>query len=70
MKQTGIYLVVGGTVLFIIIFISKIISFIASNPWLGLALLAIIIGLAMILLAIYNERKEDPETEELKSVQQ
>ncbi len=70
MKQSGIYLVVGGAILFIIIFIGKIINFIVSNPWLGLALLAIIIGLAMILLAIYNERKEDPENEALKSVEQ
>ncbi len=70
MKQTGIYLIVGGAILFIVVFIGKIISFIVGNPLLGLALLAILIGLAMILLAIYNERKNDPETQELKNVQQ
>lgn len=70
MKQTGIYLTVGGAILFIIIFIGKIISFIVGNPLLGIALLAILIGLAMILLAIYNERKNDSETQELKNVQQ
>ena len=70
MKQTGIYLIVGGAILFIIIFIGKIISFIVGNPLLGIALLAILIGLAMILLAIYNERKNDSETQELKNVQQ
>ena len=70
MKQTGIYLTVGGAILFIIIFIGKIISLIVGNPLLGIALLAILIGLAMILLAIYNERKNDSETQELKNVQQ
>ncbi|NQT96754.1 MAG: hypothetical protein HQ562_03340 [Candidatus Marinimicrobia bacterium] len=70
MKQTGIYLTVGGTILFIVVFIGKIISFIVGNPLLGLALLAILIGVIMILSAIYNERKNDPETQELKNVQQ
>ncbi|MCK5330971.1 MAG: hypothetical protein KAK01_06170 [Candidatus Marinimicrobia bacterium] len=70
MKQTGIYLTVGGAILFIVVFIGKIISFIVGNPLLGLALLAIIIGVIMILTAIYNERKNDPETQELKNVQQ
>ncbi|MBC8403544.1 MAG: hypothetical protein H8E14_18845 [Candidatus Marinimicrobia bacterium] len=70
MKQTGIYLTVGGAILFIVVFIGKIISFIVGNPLLGLALVAILIGVIMILSAIYNERKNDPETQELKNVQQ
>lgn len=70
MKQTGIYLVVGGAILFVIIFIGKIISFILNNPLLGLSILAILIGVIMILVAIYNERKADPESEDLKEVQQ
>lgn len=70
MKQIGIYLTVGGAILFIVVFIGKIISFIVGNPLLGLALVAILIGVIMILSAIYNERRNDPETQELKNVQQ
>ncbi|MFH1852771.1 MAG: hypothetical protein ABIA75_10530 [Candidatus Neomarinimicrobiota bacterium] len=68
MKQTGIYLTIGGAILFIVVFIGKIISFIVSNPLLGLALLAILVGLVMILIAIYNERRDDPEADALKKV--
>lgn len=68
MKQTGIYLTIGGAILFIVVFIGKIISFIVSNPLLGLALLAILAGLVMILIAIYNERRDDPEADALKKV--
>lgn len=60
MKQTGIYLIVGGAILFILVFITKIISFILSNPLLGLALLAMLIGLILVLVSIYNERKAEP----------
>ncbi len=70
MKQSGIYLVVGGTILFIVVFIGKIIKFIIGNPLLGLAILAILIGLVMILMAIYAERKNDPDSQELRDVQQ
>ncbi len=70
MKQTGIYFIIGGAILFVIIFIGKIISFILNNPLLGLSLLAILVGVAMILTAIYQERKADPESEELKEVKQ
>ena len=70
MKQGGIYLVVGGSILFIVVFIGKIISFIISNPLLGLAILAILIGIILILIAIYSERKNDPEADELKEVSQ
>ena len=69
MKQAGIYLVIGGAILFIVVFISKIISFIVGNPLLGLALTAILIGLILILSAIYNERKSDPETVELDKIE-
>ena len=69
MKQAGIYLVIGGAILFVVVFIGKIISFIIGNPLLGLALTAILIGLILILSAIYNERKSDPETVELDKVE-
>ena len=44
MKQTGIYLILGGAVVFILVFIGKIMALVFNNPLLGLALMAVVIG--------------------------
>ena len=43
MKQTGIYLILGGAVVFILVFIGKIIALIFKNPLLGFALMSVVL---------------------------
>jgi hypothetical protein len=63
MKEAGLYLIIAGVELFIIVFIGKIISFIANNPMLGLATLAIIAGVFLLLLNMIKENKEAKKDE-------
>jgi len=52
MKQTGIYLILGGAVVFILVFIGKIMALVFNNPLLGLALMAVVIGVFILLFKI------------------
>ena len=45
MKDAGLYLIIAGVAVFVLVFIGKIFAFIANNPILGLAALAIIGGI-------------------------
>jgi len=63
MKEAGLYLIIAGVALFIIVFIGKIISFIANNPMLGIATLAIIAGVFLLLLNMIKENKEAKKDE-------
>ena len=63
MKDAGLYLIIAGVALFIIVFIGKIISFIANNPMLGIATLAIIAGVFLLLLNMIKENKEAKKDE-------
>ena len=63
MKEAGLYLIIAGAALFIIVFIGKIISFIANNPMLGLATLAILAGVFLLLLNMIKENKEAKKDE-------
>ena len=49
-KQTGWYLIFGGLLIFILKFITVILSFIGTNPILGLALIAIVGGVIMLFI--------------------
>ena len=51
-KQIGWYLIFGGLAIFILKFITVILSFIGGNPILGLALIAILSGVAMLAMNI------------------
>lgn len=68
MKQTGFYFIIIGTAVFVIAFISKIIKFLADNPVLGLALIAIIVGILMLLYGIYVESSEDKDKEPFRGI--
>ena len=57
MKQTGIYLILGGAVVFILVFIGKIMALVFNNPLLGLALMAVVIGLFILLYSIIQEER-------------
>jgi high-affinity Fe2+/Pb2+ permease len=68
MKDAGLYLIIAGAALFIIVFIGKIISFIANNPMLGLATLAIIAGVFLLLLNMIKENKEAKKDEPFRGI--
>ena len=55
MKQTGIYLILGGAVVFILVFIGKIMALLFNNPLLGLALMAVVIGVFILSLIHISE---------------
>ncbi len=69
MKDAGLYLIIGGAILFILVFISKIISFIVSNPILGLASVAIITGVILILINMVKENREAKKDEPFRGVE-
>jgi len=58
MKDAGLYLIIGGVAIFVLVFIGKIFSFIANNPILGLAFIAIIFGIILLLLNMIKENKK------------
>ncbi|NOZ04683.1 MAG: hypothetical protein GXO92_08835 [FCB group bacterium] len=55
MKQVGLYLIFGGVIIFILAFIKSILTFLAQHPILGLALVAIVAGVALLLYSVYQE---------------
>ena len=57
MKQTGIYLILGGAVVCILVFIGKIMALLFNNPLLGLALMAVVIGVFILLYSIIQEER-------------
>ena len=58
MKQTGIYLILGGAVVFILVFIGKIIALIFNNPLLGLALMSVVLGVFVLSYSIIQEERQ------------
>ena len=68
MKDAGLYLIIGGVAIFVLVFIGKIFSFIANNPILGLAFLLIIFGIILLLLNMIKENKEAKKDEPFRGV--
>ncbi|MBC8323866.1 MAG: hypothetical protein H8E70_09890 [Candidatus Marinimicrobia bacterium] len=68
MKDTGLYLIIAGVAVFVLVFIGKIFSFIANNPILGLAFLAIIFGIILLLLNMIKENKAAKQDEPFRGV--
>ena len=66
MKQTGIYLILGGAVVFILVFIGKIIALIFNNPLLGLALMSVVLGVFVLLYSIIQEEREKDEIKDIE----
>ena len=56
MKQTGIYLILGGAVVFILVFIGKIIALIFNNPLLGLALMSVVLGVFVYYIVLFKKK--------------
>ena len=70
MKQTGIYLILGGAVVFILVFIGKIIALIFNNPLLGLALMSVVLGVFVLLYSIIQKEKEEREKDDFKDIEE
>ena len=68
MKQTGIYLILGGAVVFILVFIGKIMALVLNNPLLGLALMAVVIGLFILLYSIIQEERAAKKDESFRGI--
>ena len=66
MKQTGIYLILGGAVVFILVFIGKIIALIFNNPLLGLALMSVVLGVFVLLYSIIQEEREKDDFKDIE----
>ncbi len=66
MKQIGIYLILGGAVAFILVFIGKIIALIFNNPLLGLALMSVVLGVFVLLYSIIQEEREKDEFKDIE----
>ena len=68
MKQTGIYLILGGAVVFILVFIGKIMALVFNNPLLGLALMAVVIGVVILLYSIIQEERVAKKDESFRGI--
>ena len=68
MKQTGIYLILGGAVVFILVFIGKIMALVFNNPILGLAIMAIVIGVFILLYSIIQEERVAKNNESFRDI--
>ena len=68
MKQTGIYLILGGVVVFILVFIGKIMALIFNNPLIGLALMAVVVGVFILLYSIIQEERVAKKDETFRGI--
>ena len=69
MKKTGIIAIIIGLAIWVLYLISVFWSFLFSHPVLGLALIAIIGGAAIIILDIYQEKEKDKENEPFRDIE-
>ena len=68
MKQTGIYLILGGAVVFILVFIGKIMALGFNHPLLGLAVMAVVIGVFILLYSIIQEERVAKKDESFRGI--
>ncbi len=61
-KQLSMLLIAGGVLVFVLAFIGKIIEFVFRNQVLGLALIAILIGVLLMGYNMYIENKKDEQS--------
>jgi len=67
-KQTGIYLILGGALVFILVFIGKIMALLFNNPLLGLALMAVVSGVFILLYSIIQEERVAKNEEPFRDI--
>ncbi len=62
-KQLSIILIAGGLLVFVLAFIGKIIEFVFQHQVLGLALIAILIGVLLMGYNVYIENKTNEQSD-------
>ena len=67
MKKIGIIAIICGLAIWALYLVNIFWSFLFSHPFLGLALVAIIGGLVILILDIYKEKDKDKENEPFRS---
>jgi len=68
MKQTGIYLILIGAVVSILVFIGDLLALIFDRPLLGLALMAVVIGVFILLYSIIQEERVAKKDEPFRGI--
>ena len=68
MKQAGIYLILGGAVVFILVLIGEIVALLFDYPLLGLALMAVVIGVFILLYSIIQEERVAKNDEPFRDI--
>lgn len=69
MKKTGMYLIFGGLAVLILAFISRILAFVVDHPIIGLALLAVLAGVIILLVNVYKETSQDANNEPFRDLE-
>ncbi len=69
MKNIGLYLIIGGVAIFILVMLGNVFSLIVEHPILGLATIAIIIGIALILLNMVQENQKAKKDEKFRGIE-
>jgi len=67
-KQTGIYLILIGAVVSILVFIGDLLALIFDRPLLGLALMAVVIGVFILLYSIIQEERVAKKDEPFRGI--
>ena len=68
MKQTGIYLILGGAVVFILVLIGDLVALLFDYPLHGLALMAVVIGVFILLYSIIQEDRVAKNDEPFRGI--
>ncbi len=69
MKQTGMYFIIGGAVVLVLVFVKSIFTFLAAHPITGLAIAAIIVGVLIMLYSVYQESQNDKAEEPFRDIE-
>ena len=69
MKKTGIIAIICGLAIWALFLVYIFWSFLFSNPILGLASVAIIGGLVILILDFYKEKEKDKENESFRGIE-
>jgi len=69
MKQTGIYFIIGGAAILVLVFVKNIFTFLVSHPITGLAIVAVIVGAFLMLYSVYQESQAAKNDEPFRDIE-
>jgi uncharacterized membrane protein (DUF373 family) len=68
MRKISIYLILGGSILLCLKFVSIIFTFLSDHPIIGLGIFIIVLGVILFLYDIYQENQKNKESEPFRGV--